>query len=174
MVRPRYLSRQLAWIVPIITSSNTVESWILTSTSWTSRRWMAPSHSSLVIMNGPVERVPISTKSLWSNDCSRSMSLLHSASRHSVSSFSISLLFGSATHTLSPAPSLGPNSVKANLSSVTFQDKTFGRQGKWFPVKRSLAEVVSVEAQQKTVAAPRGKREMAADRLVNRDQRLDR
>src|SRR5688572_6451077 len=55
-----------------------------------SRRWIASSHSSRSMVNGPLDRVPIRTKRGWISERSRSMSLAHKASRHWRSTDSIS------------------------------------------------------------------------------------
>src|SRR5215210_5080761 len=55
-----------------------------------SRRWIASSHSSRLIVKGPLDRVPIRTKRGWISERSRSMSLAHKASRHWRSTDSIS------------------------------------------------------------------------------------
>ena len=52
--RPRYLTRQWPATVPTITWSRTTASWMSRSIEISSRRWIASSHSSRFIMNGPV------------------------------------------------------------------------------------------------------------------------
>ena len=63
IIRPRYLTRHLRMDRADHHLSSTVASRTSSSIASTSRRWIASSHSSRSIMNGPVERVPISTKS---------------------------------------------------------------------------------------------------------------
>src|SRR5205085_11792965 len=115
-------------------------------------------------------------KSLCTSDCSRPMSLLHRASRHSRSSPSITSHFVSATTLMLSLPPvlLMRDADKANLRFVPIQHKRALAEKERFMFESGAAKLIGVEAKQQPLASPGTEEKMASPKAINRHHRLNR